>query len=76
MFWLATVFPGLNVLPMPRDVPQLLRAMNSGDPKVAEELLPLVNDELRRLAAHKMAGERAGHPSAHPRRQRLGPVWA
>jgi hypothetical protein len=27
----------------------------------AEQLLPLVFEELRRLAAHRMAGERAGH---------------
>jgi RNA polymerase sigma factor (TIGR02999 family) len=30
-------------------------------PRAAEELLPLVYDELRRLAAHKMVGERSGH---------------
>jgi len=46
---------------MPGDVTQLLSAIDSGDPKAAEELLPLVYAELRRLAAHKMAGERAGH---------------
>ena len=46
---------------MPGDVTQLLSAIDSGDPKAAEELLPLVYEELRRLAAHKMAGERAGH---------------
>jgi len=39
------------------DVTQLLQAGSSGDPKAAEELLPLVYDELRRLAAQKMAGE-------------------
>lgn len=46
---------------MPGDVTQLLDAIDSGDPKAAEELLPLVYQELRRLAAAKMAGERAGH---------------
>ena len=39
----------------------LLNAAANGDPKAAEELLPLVYDQLRRLAAHKMASERAGH---------------
>jgi RNA polymerase sigma factor (TIGR02999 family) len=46
---------------MPGDVTQLLCAIDAGDPKAAEQLLPLVYEELRRLAAHKMAGERAGH---------------
>jgi RNA polymerase sigma factor (TIGR02999 family) len=32
-----------------------------GDPKATKELLPLVYDELRRLAAHKMAVESPGH---------------
>ena len=45
---------------MPGDLTQLLDA-DSGDPKAAEELLPLVYEELRRLAAHKMATERSGH---------------
>ena len=43
---------------MPGDVTQLLDAIDSGDPKAAEQLLPLVYDELRRLAAAKMANER------------------
>jgi RNA polymerase sigma factor (TIGR02999 family) len=34
--------------------------MEAGDPKVAEELLPLLYGELRRLAAHKLASEPAG----------------
>ena len=46
---------------MPGDVTRLLSAIDSGEPKAAEELLPLVYEELRRLAAHKMANERAGH---------------
>ncbi len=32
-----------------------------GDPKAAGELLPLVYDELRRLAAHRLAGEQNNH---------------
>jgi len=38
----------------------MLEAVQQGDPKAAEELLPLVYEELRRLAAHKLAGEAAG----------------
>ena len=45
---------------MSGDVTQLLDAIGSGNPKAAEELLPLVYEELRRLAAHKMASERPG----------------
>ena len=42
------------------DVTHILDAIQQGNPKAAEELLPLVYDELRKLAAHKMAGERPG----------------
>jgi len=45
---------------MPADVTQLLNAIESGDPKAADALLPLVYAELRRLAAHKLAGEKPG----------------
>ena len=40
------------------EVPRILEATQRGDPKAAEKLLPLVYDELRRLAAAKMAQER------------------
>ena len=43
------------------DVTRILEAAQQGDPKAADELLPLVYEELRRLAAHKMANEAAGH---------------
>jgi RNA polymerase sigma factor (TIGR02999 family) len=43
------------------DVTRILEAAQQGDPKAAGELLPLVYEELRRLAAHKMAGESASH---------------
>ena len=43
------------------DVTQLLDAMQRGDLKAAEELLPLVYEELRKLAAHKMSHEAAGN---------------
>lgn len=43
------------------DVTRLLCALDTGDPTAAEQLLPLVYEELRRMAAHRMAGERPGH---------------
>lgn len=42
------------------DVTLILRAISRGDPKASEELLPLVYDELRHLAAARMARESAG----------------
>jgi RNA polymerase sigma factor (TIGR02999 family) len=42
------------------DVTQLLEAIDSGDPKAADQLLPLVYEELRKLAAVRMAQEKAG----------------
>jgi RNA polymerase sigma factor (TIGR02999 family) len=43
------------------DITRALRAMESGSPQAAEKLLALVYDELRLLAAAKMAHERPGH---------------
>jgi len=43
------------------DVTRILDRVQQGDSGAAEELLPLVYEELRRLAAHKMAHEPAGH---------------
>jgi RNA polymerase sigma factor (TIGR02999 family) len=42
------------------DVTCVLSAMAQGDPQASEQLLPLVYDELRRLAARKMAKESPG----------------
>jgi len=42
------------------DVTRILNAIEEGDPKAADELLPLVYEELRLLAAQKMAQERPG----------------
>jgi RNA polymerase sigma factor (TIGR02999 family) len=42
------------------DASQLLNAIESGDPHAAAQLLPLVYDELRRLAATKLAHEKPG----------------
>src|SRR6266705_1178498 len=43
------------------DVTQILQAVERGDAKAAHELLPLVYNELRRLAAYRMANEAPGH---------------
>lgn len=42
------------------DVTRLLNAIDAGDPKAADQLLPLVYEELRKLAAVKMAQEQPG----------------
>jgi RNA polymerase sigma factor (TIGR02999 family) len=43
------------------EVTRILNAIEQGDPHAAEQLLPLVYDELRRLAAQRMAQEAPGH---------------
>src|SRR6187401_2055696 len=45
----------------PHEVTQILNAVQTGDIKAAEELLPLLYAELRYSAASKMASEAAGH---------------
>jgi RNA polymerase sigma factor (TIGR02999 family) len=66
------------------DVTRILERAEQGDPNAAAELLPLVYEELRKLATAKMAGERAGQtlqPTAlvHEAWLRLGgdqqPAW-
>jgi RNA polymerase sigma factor (TIGR02999 family) len=42
------------------EVTRILSAIEQGDPHAAEQLLPLVYDELRRLAAQKLAQEKPG----------------
>jgi RNA polymerase sigma factor (TIGR02999 family) len=42
------------------DVTRILSAIEQGDPRAAEQLLPLVYDELRKLAAQKLAQEKPG----------------
>jgi RNA polymerase sigma factor (TIGR02999 family) len=42
------------------DVTQILSAIHQGDPSAAAQLLPLVYDELRQLAARKLACEKPG----------------
>jgi RNA polymerase sigma factor (TIGR02999 family) len=43
------------------EVTRILSAIDQGDPQAAEHLLPLVYQELRRLAAQKLAQEKPGH---------------
>ncbi len=42
------------------DVTRILSAIEHGDPKAADELLPLVYQELRRLAARRLSQEKPG----------------
>ena len=42
------------------DVTRILQSIEDGDLQAAEELLPLVYDELRKLAAVRMANEKPG----------------
>ena len=65
------------------DVTRILSQINNGDPTAAEQLLPLVYDELRKLAAAKMAQEKPGqtlnatalvHEASAPRRRGEGPI--
>ena len=56
-------FDILHSRPYARDVSDVTRFLDRvqhGDSKAAEELLPLVYDELRQLAAHRMASEAPG----------------
>jgi hypothetical protein len=47
------------------DVTRILSAIEQGDPHAAEQLLPLVYEELRKLAAAKMAQEAPGQTARH-----------
>ena len=42
------------------DVTRILSQIESGDPSAADQLLPLVYDELRKLAAARLAHEKPG----------------
>jgi RNA polymerase sigma factor (TIGR02999 family) len=48
-------------MPAPQEVTQLLVAWSNGDSEALEKLIPLVYDDLRRLARNYMNRERAGH---------------
>src|SRR5262245_8746130 len=83
---LLTAGPGRGILGGVDDVTRILSAAEAGDPTAAAELLPLVYDELRRLAAEKLARERPGQTLqatalVHEAYARLvgpggGPHWA
>ena len=45
----------------PPNVTQLLAAWSAGDPTALDQLTPVIQQELHRLAARQMAGERPGH---------------
>jgi len=45
-----------------QQITELLLAWNAGDEQALERLMPLVHDELHRLAHRYMAGERSDHP--------------
>src|SRR3954447_2064347 len=49
-----------KVISLVSDVTELLNAIDRGDPQAADRLLPLVYDELRRLAAAQLAREKPG----------------
>jgi len=54
-----SLLPSLHTAPV-SEVTQILQRFQQGDPQAAEALLPLVYDELRKLAAVRMANEPAG----------------
>lgn len=49
-----------HVVPLMSEVTRILSAIEGGDPHAAEQLLPLVYEELRQLAAQKLAQEKPG----------------
>src|ERR1700751_3193300 len=53
------MFSSVSVLPM-SEVTRILSAIEGGDPHAAEQLLPLVYQELRQLATQKLAQEKPG----------------
>jgi RNA polymerase sigma factor (TIGR02999 family) len=53
------VFRGV-ILVFMNDITQIISQIEHGDPSAAEQLLPLVYDELRKLAAAKLAHEKPG----------------
>ena len=61
------MFPPTNSRPIPvvdvpsHDVTRLLARWKDGDEAALQQLVPIVHEELRRLARRQMAGERPGH---------------
>src|SRR6516165_7735307 len=54
------VTPAALILDLMADITHILSAIEQGDPSAAEQLLPLVYEELRKLAAQRLAQERPG----------------
>src|SRR5437016_14074903 len=54
------VLPPTSKVPPMSEVTRILSAIEQGDSRQAEQLLPLVYDELRQLAAQKLAQEKPG----------------
>ena len=50
----------MSDLPVPSEITQILEAVGRGEPHAAQALLPLVYEELRRLAARKLGREAPG----------------
>jgi hypothetical protein len=57
---LAVQYVSSHGVPPMSEVTHILSAIEGGDPHAAEQLLPLVYDELRKLAAQKLAQEKPG----------------
>jgi RNA polymerase sigma factor (TIGR02999 family) len=53
---------GLMMHRASQEITELLLAWNDGDEQALDRLMPLVHDELHRLARRYMAGQRADHP--------------
>lgn len=51
----------MNVMPETRSITLLLQGWSTGDRDAASRVLPLVYDELRRIASQQFKGERGGH---------------
>src|SRR5688572_9459220 len=51
---------GFDTIQLVSDVTLILERAQKGDPNAAEELLPLVYDELRKLASYRLHNERPG----------------
>src|SRR5262245_9487783 len=60
------VTPPAGILDLMSDVTRILSTIEQGDPRAAEQPLPLDYDEMRRLATEKMADERPGRAPLAP----------
>ena len=57
---IAVTEPPEDILAVMSEITQIFKAVEEGDPTAGSQLLPLVYDELRRLAAHKLTHEKPG----------------